>query len=130
MNLKKTLFSIFSLALVSLGIFIIILFNIDPYKSDRFVHIAFLSSLFLSLAGIWVFTEYLIKIRLNNKELVYSILPSTIRHALLGSAGITLIVGLKMINVLNFLDTLIILIIIAVSELYFKERPHAKQNQA
>lgn len=124
MNLKANLFSIFSLSLFSLGAWLVLLFNIDPTKNDLLTQLAFLSSLFLWLSGTITLIEYRIKVKLTNKELVYAPLPIAIRHGLLISLALVIILALQLLRVLNIFDTIIIIAIILTSELYFKARTH------
>lgn len=122
MNLKSTLFGIFSLTLFSLGAWFVMLFNIDPTKTDILTHLAFLASLFLWLSGIITFIEYIVRLRINNKELLYTPLSTAIRHGLQISLTVVTLLSLQLLKVLNVFDAVLILAIILTSELYFKAR--------
>lgn len=122
-NLRGTLFGIFSLWLCSLGVWIVILFNVDPTKSDILSYITFVASLFLWLSSLHTLIEYFIRIRANKGEMIYAPLPIATRHGVMVALAVSLLIALQFVHILNFLDAILIIIIIAISELYFKGRP-------
>lgn len=122
MNLKATLFCIFSLLLFSLGAWIIMLFNIDPYKTDILTHLAFLSSLFLWLSCLITLLEYRFRLTVSNRELIYAHLPIALRHGLQISCAVTMLLAFQLMRVLNLFDAVLILAVILTSELYFNAR--------
>lgn len=128
MKLQKSLFGIFCITLLSLGILITIFFNVDPTRSDNLTYIAFVASLFLAFWGILTFIEYVIRVRLSKGALVYSHLPVSSRHGLMISLAISLLVSMQFLHIMNIFDSILIILIISLSELYFKARPHAKQQ--
>lgn len=129
MKLKETLFGIFSLGLIAFGIWIVILFNVDPSKADSLSFITFIASLFLWLSSAFTLTEYIIRLRSLKGEMKYAPLHIASRHGIMIALTITLLLSLQYLNVLNFIDAILIIIIIFLSELYFKARPNAKSTQ-
>ena len=126
MKLRATLFSIFSLWLCTLGIWIVILFNTDPNKADRLTFIAFVSSLFLWLSSLSTLIEYLIRVRLNKREMIYTPLLISSRHGILIGLTVVLLLSLQLLHILNIIDAILLGVIIALSELYLKGIHHAK----
>lgn len=126
MKHKTTLFGIFSLTLFSLGVWIVIFFNINPTKADKIIYIAFLASLFLWVSGIITFIEYLTRIKIAKTELTHLSLNTATRHAVMIAFTLTLLLGLQFLHILNIIDAIIIIVIISTTELYFKGRIHAK----
>lgn len=121
MNLKATLFSIFSVSIFSLGIWVIILFNIDPTKSDTLTYLAFLASLYLWVSGFYSLIEYNSKY-FSNREIKYTYLPHAIRHGLLISTVLCILLALQLFRVFNIFDTILIIILAIACELYFRAR--------
>lgn len=122
MNLKSTLFGIFTVTLFSLGVWIVILFNVDPNTTDLFTIIAFLASLFLWLMGIATFINFYGNIVYHKREIVYAHLPAAIRHGILISLAIVILLSLQLMRVLNILEAILIVILIVATELYFRAR--------
>jgi hypothetical protein len=124
MNLKATLFSIFSFSLFIFGFWIVMLFNIDPLQ-DNFNQIAFLASLFIWLAGAITLTEYFIRAKIANVGYLPAYLPVSTRHGIIISTTIVTLLSLQLLRVLNIFDAILIIGILTSSELYFKARSHA-----
>lgn len=122
MNLKATLFGIFSLTISLLGIWIVILFNVDPAQTDSLTYIAFLASLFLWLAGLITLVEYYLRVLIGKREVIFAHLPQSARHGLLVSLLVTVLLTLQLIRVLNIIEAVMIIILFAISELYFRAR--------
>ena len=121
MNHKATLFGIFSATISSAGIWLVLLFNVDPIKGDVLTHLAFLASLFLWLSGLITLIEYKIRTTIS-KEVIFAPLAIAARHGMqVGFIVITLL-GLQLLRVLNLFDAILITAIILTSELYFKAR--------
>lgn len=128
MKLRAALFSIFSLWLCTLGVWVVILFNVDPNKADTLTMITFVASLFLWVSSILTLIEYFIHIRLNKSEMIYAPLPIASRHGIMVGLTIALLLSLQLLQILNLADAILIIAIIALSELYFKGIHHAKPN--
>jgi hypothetical protein len=126
MNLRATLFGIFSLWLVALGIWIIILFNTDPDTADKLTYIAFVASLFLWISSLHTLIEYYLRIRANHREQIYTPLPIASRHGIMLGLIPSLLLGLKFLHILNLPDAILIIITICVCELYFKGKQNVK----
>ncbi|MDO8513363.1 MAG: hypothetical protein Q7S37_02575 [bacterium] len=124
MKNKTTLFTIFSISLFAFGIWIVILFNVDPTSADKLSYICFVSSLFLWLSGTLVFIEYFAKKKLSNGQLVH--LPIIVRHSIMITLALTLLLSLKLLRILNSIDAILIIATVSISELYFKARPNGK----
>ncbi len=130
MKLRGTLFSIFSLWLCTLGIWIVILFNIDPDQADKLTFIAFVASLFLWLSSLHTLIEYFIRIRTNKNAMIFTPLTIASRHGVMTGLTVSLLLALKLLHILNLADAILIIIIIAVSELYFKGKHYDKPTAA
>ncbi len=125
MNLRKGLFSIFSITLFALGAWVVILFNLNPWQSDSLIFIGFMASLFLWLAGLITLIEFGIRILFGQGEVIYANLPVSSRHGILIALSVILILSLQLLRVLNILEIILIIVVIGISELYFKTRSYA-----
>ncbi|EKD56262.1 MAG: hypothetical protein ACD_58C00242G0001 [uncultured bacterium] len=122
MKLKTYLFVIFSMTLLSLGIWLMILFNIDPDSADLITKSAFFSSMFLWLMGIMIFIIFYLRIWVSNKEVIYNNLPIALRHAIFISLVITGLLALNSSNLLNWWDAGMFIVVITMLELLFRQK--------
>jgi len=122
MNLKLYLFSFFVGFVLALGVWILILFNIDPYKADFISLSAFYASLlvwcfcFLSLIG------YYFRIWFGNKEIVYANMPVAMRQGFLLSLGLVGLLVLQSIRVLTWWTAGVWIGVVMTAELYFRAK--------
>ena len=122
MSIKLYLFYIFIGFILSLGVWLLILFNIDPYKTDFISISAFFASLLIWIFCLFSLLIYYFKIWYTNKEVIYTILPISLRQGFLISL---VIVGLSILGSLNILNWWIAglwALVILITELFFKTR--------
>lgn len=122
MKNKTQLFMLFSLTLVSLGTWIILVFNYNPFTSDNFIISTFWCSLFLWLCGILTFGLFFLRIQYSNREIIYSHLPISLRHSILITACLVGLLFLKSISVLTWWVTLMFVMVVLLLELFFRTK--------
>ena len=126
MKLKKYLFSIFTLTLISLGIWLLIIFNQSSKEADLITYGAFFSSLLIFLSGFLSLVLFYVRYNFSNKELVLSLIPIAIRQSVLISLAIVSILLFQSLKVLTWWDTFLLIIVIILVELFFKTRKVVK----
>jgi hypothetical protein len=122
MKLKSSLFFIFVLTLISLGVFLMILFNIDPNNADIFTISTFFISVFMFISGFLTFILFYLKNWFNNNEVIYTHLPIAIRQSVLISSAIIGILVFKSLDIFTVWDITIFLVIIILIELFFRSK--------
>lgn len=122
MNLKSYLFAIFVGILVALGIWLLIFFNIDPFKADFITIGAFFASLFLWLWGLLALLGFYLKVWLGNKEVIYANLPIALRQTALISLIIVGLLIFQTLRVLTWWVGGILVLVILLLELFFRAR--------
>lgn len=122
MKIKKTLFYLFSLTLISTGIFTVILFNVNPLEADFLTKGAFFASIFFIIMGIVTFIGYYVRLRRANHLLAISDLISAVRQASLLSLIIVGWLLLESLRIFNWWDALLLMISIGLLELFFQTR--------
>jgi len=122
MKLKSSLFFIFVLTLISLGVFLMILFNIDPNDADIFTISTFFISVFMFISGFLTFILFYLKNWFNNNEVIYTHLPIAIRQSVLISSAIIGILVFKSLDIFTVWDITIFLVIIILIELFFRSK--------
>lgn len=122
MNHKTYIFIIFSSSILSLGIWLMILLNYDPFSSDLITRGAFFASLFLWIWGLFTLIVFNIKIWIGNKEVIYSHLSVTLRQASFFSLTIIGLLIFQTLRVLNWWVGGILVLVILLTELFFRTR--------
>jgi len=122
MKIRKTLFYLFSLTLLSTGMFTVILFNVNPFEADIITRGAFFASMFFIIMGIFTFIGYYVRILRANHLVTISDLISAIRQASLLSAIVVGWLLLSALKIFNWWDALLLTISIGLLELFFQTR--------
>lgn len=122
MNLKKSLFAIFTITLLSLGVWLAILFNTDPNNSDLITRCAFFASLFTFLAGFFTFLGFYLRVYFSNREVIYSNFPIALRQSILLSLIIVGLLIFQSLKVLTIWTIVVYILAIVLIELFFKSK--------
>lgn len=127
-KLRKYFFSLFAVTIFAVGVFLAIIFNVDPQAADILTFGALLASIFLSLSGFLTLVIFYLRVKLSNWEILFAQLPIAMRHAALISLAATGLVFLRMLRVLGWWEAGLYLIILILLEAYFKTRPRYDQR--
>jgi len=122
MKSKKILFFIFSITLLSTGLWVVLLCNQDPNISSNIVKILFFVSSYILLSGLLTFGLYYLRIHLSNKEIIYSHLITSIRQSMLISLIIVGLLTMSALNLLNVWQAIMLIAAISMIELFFKTK--------
>ena len=122
MKLKSYLFSVFAVTLLSLGVWFMILFNIDVDTADFLTISAFFGSLFLWLTGILTFIIFYFRVWISNNEVIFTFLPISIRHSILISYTLVGILSMNALNVLTWWDAIMLILVTVLIELFFRAK--------
>jgi hypothetical protein len=121
-NLKVYIFTLCIGFVLAVGVWILILFNIDPYKADFMSIASFYASAFLWLFCLFSIIGYYIRLWRCNKEVVYANLPIAMRQGAIISIAITGLLILQTLRVLNWWIAGIWIVVVMVVELFFRAR--------
>lgn len=125
-KLKKYFFSIFSVTLLSFGMFLAILFNVDPQAADILTITALLASLFLTISGLLSLIIFYLRVKVSNYEILFAQLPIALRHGSLIALAVTGLIFLQMLRVLGWWEGILYLVVLILLESYFKTRPQTQ----
>lgn len=120
--MKKILFLVFSISLLSLGGWVALLGNVDPYKTGLWAHLTFFILLFFWLWGSLTLLNYFLRVRLNNLELIYLPFKIAGRQSLLLTLAIVGLSVFWFFDVLNWLSAGIFVLLVLSIEFYFQSR--------
>lgn len=127
MKTRVYLFLFFCLTLFTLGFFILILFNIDPFDSDLLSISMFFISLFVFITGILTLIGFYFRVKISNNEIFFANFKPSLRQAILVSLVIVGILVLNTLRVLTWWDALMFTLSIFLIELYFQNK-HISQK--
>ena len=126
--LRKKLFYLFSATITSLTIWLYFLFHVDPTYADILIWIAFMASLFFWLSGFLGFIIFYLKINFYNQEIIYSLLPTSLRQASEISLIIVGLLSLQSLKVLGWWEGGLYILVILLLEMFFQTKPFPQQN--
>lgn len=122
MKLKTYLFTLFTITILALGVWLLILFNVDKNSADFVTKSAFFGSLFLWLMGIIAFIIFYFRVWISNREVVFGQLPISVRHACLISLAIVGLLIFKSIKIFTWWDSSMFVLVIVLIELFFRTK--------
>ena len=120
MKLARNLFFLFTLTVFALASVVLDTVNYNPYQSDNAVFINFFISLFFSITGITAFVIYFSKIQLSKEKNINTYFLPSIRQGLLVSLGVTILIVLRTLQILDWWVAGPMVIAIVLLELFFQ----------
>lgn len=121
-NLRSLLFTIFTITASMFTLWLYILFTFNPYDSNVGVLSAFYLTFYIFLGGFLTFFIYFCKINFTNNEIIYEILPPSLRQGYILSAIFVISLILKGLGIFNWFEFIIVISIGVIAELYFKSK--------
>ncbi len=129
MTLIRNLFFLFTITIFALASLVLDIFNYNPYESGRGVFINFFTSLCLSLTGIIAFIIYFMKLKLGKEKNINSYFFPSIRQGFLVSLGITLLLILRSLQILDWWVAGPMVIAVILLELFFQTSSPIKKHK-
>ncbi|OQB06113.1 MAG: hypothetical protein BWY19_00542 [bacterium ADurb.Bin212] len=120
--LKRNLFFIFSILIVSAASLMLCIFNYNPYEANTNQFTIFYSSVLLFLASLFSITIFYLKISLSKKEMVYSYFWPSTRQGFILSAGIVTLLVLRGLRLLDVWTGAPLFMAIILIELFFQTK--------
>lgn len=118
MTLKKYLWVMFALTAVCWGIFIFVADLVDPMATNWLGFVLFYLALFASLSGLIALIGFFFRFVVKKKELAFNSVKVAFRQSFLFSLFIILLLVLKSINLFNWLNLLLLVVIFSILELF------------
>lgn len=122
MSIKSLLFSTFTGFIITLGIWLLVIFNTDPFKADAITIGTFYVSLFLSITCILGLIGYYLRIQITNKEVVYAHYPIAMRQASIIAFLAISLLAFQSLKILTWWVGGILAIVLLMVELFFNAR--------
>lgn len=129
MKLARNLFFLFTVTIFASASVILNTFNYNPYQSDNTVFVNFFASLFFATAGISTFIIYALKMKFyKDKNINKTFIPS-IRQGILISIGISILLILRTLQILDWWVAGPMVIAVILLELFFQTSSPMKKRQ-
>jgi len=119
MKTDKLLFLSICIFMLSFGVCIVTLFNLNPQNASVARTVMFFIFIFLAIASLSIGTYLLLASRRKQAELSLS---KVIRRSCLGSFAIVGLLLMSSFNLLNLLSAITFVLAVFFCELFFKER--------
>jgi hypothetical protein len=117
---KKLLQLTAVLVLISVTIFLVILFRVDPYNGGKAAVVYFLISFFLALSGLLTFLGYNIRRMINKDKVRINNFSVSLRQSILISTAIVGLLILKSMQSLSWWDGVLLITALVFLELFFR----------
>lgn len=122
MVLRIYLFSLYLTFFLSLGLLCLILFNVNPFASPYWLHFLFYFTFFLVWVALFGLIGFYLKIWAANREVIFAHLWPTLRQSIFIGLGITSLLFLYQIKVLNWWVGILLVFALLMLELFFRRK--------
>lgn len=120
--LKKYLFFLFSITAVAFASLLIVINNYNPYSSGHILYGLLFTSFFITCAGILTLLIFYSKIFIFKNSLMFVIFKPSLRQGIIISLGITSLMILQSMRLLDAWVGIPLLIVIVLIELFFQTK--------
>lgn len=122
MGLKLYLFSLYSMMVLSLGLWILLLFNVNPFSAPSWIIITFYLTLYCFLLGLFAVIGFYLKVWASNREVIFAHLMPTLRQSALIAFAVIGLIFLEQVKALNWWVAILFIVSISMLELFFRSR--------
>ena len=122
MGLRLYLIGLYCVMLLSLGLWFLLLFNVNPFLAPSWIIATFYLTLFLFLTGVFAISGFYTKVWASNREVIFSHLVPTLRQGALISFLIIGLIFLMQVKALNWWVAILLGVSVIMLELFFTSR--------
>lgn len=122
MGLRLYLFSIYSTIIISFGLNMLLIFNVNPFQAPFWIIVLFYLTICLFLTSVFALTGFYLKVRASNREVIFNHLIPTLRQSFLLALFIVSILFLQQIKVVNWWILILVAVIFILLELFYRSR--------
>lgn len=122
MSVRGYLLGILATTILCFAAFALIVMVIDPEKANVWIFAGLFTSLGLGVMGAFMVLGYLVRRLTSNNEVVFSHITVLARQGFLLALGVTSLVIMQVTRILTWWDALMLVVILALVELYFYAR--------
>ena len=122
MGLRLYLFGLYSTVAISLGLCLLLIFNVNPYQAPFWIVSIFYITVFLFFMAVFGILGFYIKVWATNREVIFAHLGPTLRQAAIISLVIIGLIFLQQVRALNWWVAILFIVSVGLIELFFRSR--------
>lgn len=122
MALRLYQFGLFATFILSLFLWLVLVFSVNPTEAPFWIIALFYITFFLIWLSVFAYLGYYMKVWSSNREVLFSHIGPTLRQASFVSAIITGCIFLEQVKVLNWWVAGMFIVAIGLLELYFRSK--------
>src|SRR3972149_7264337 len=122
MGLRLYLFGLYCIMIISSGLWLLLLFNVNPFSAPTWIIITFYLTLFCFLVGVFAILGFYLKVWATNHEVIFAHLMPTLRQSILISFLIIGLIFLKQVKTFNWWIAVLFITSTVLLELFFRSR--------
>lgn len=122
MTFKQFLTSILACTIIGWGIWIVILFTVDPLFAGGMEYVLFYLSFFLGVSGTYTLLSLLVRRRTHPEDLLLRQVAVSARQAVLLGLFLSFVSFLSAHNLLTWWSILGLLVLLVIIEIFFETR--------
>lgn len=120
--LRFYLFSLYLVMLVSVALWLLLFFSINPFQAPFWIIIVFYATIILFLTALFGIIGFYLKVWVSNREIVFAHLVPTLRQGFFISLIVVGLLFLEQMNILNWWIGLMLVVAMSLIELFFRFR--------
>ena len=128
MRIKRNLFFLFSITVFALISVVLCISNYNPFKIGLAQFVYFYLSVLFAIWGISSIILFALKIKLSRKETIYIHFWPAVRQGMIFSLGLTILLVLRGLQLLDLWVGIPVMIIIILIELFFQTKNISKKS--
>ena len=126
MGLRLYLFSLIATIIISFGLWLLLLFNADPFQAPSWIIVLFYLTYCLFLTSLITLILFYYKVWASNREVIFNHLIPSIRQSFFVAVILTLILFFQQIKVLNWWIVALLVVTMIFLELIFRSKKTKK----
>ncbi len=122
MILRLYLFSLYAALILTAGLAVFIIFNVNPFQIPFWMLILFYLAVYLFLAALFSLIGFYLKVWVSNREVIFAHLVPTLRQSLIIALAFTGLLFLQQIRVLSWWVAILFVLAVGMLELFFRSK--------
>lgn len=122
MGLRIYLFGLYFAMFISMGLWFLLLFNVNPFTAPGWIIGIFYTTLLCFFTALFAIAGFYLKVWMSNREVIFAHLAPTLRQSALLATVLVGLFFLKQVSVLNWWVGILFIISLIMLELFFRSR--------
>ena len=128
MTLRLYLFSLYFAIILSTGLIMFIILNINPYNSPFWIILLFYLTIFFFFTSLLGLIGFYLKVWASNREVIFAYLWPTLRQGMVISGLIVALLFLQQLRSLSWWIAGLMIVALIMIELFFRSNKSIKRR--